>query len=153
MDNNRVSLEQLSELSEGMNLPELKRVVRQENINLYAEASRDFNPIHVDEDFARKTPLGGTIAHGMLILAYVSQMMTNAFGQNWLSNGKLNVRFKAPARPGDNLTVSGKIRKLESSKDQTLIRCDVLCANQQGEPVIVGETQVMVRNANPGSAK
>ncbi len=58
---------QLAQLSEGMNLLELKKIVTQENINLYAEASQDFNPIHIDEDFARKTPLGGTIAHGMLI--------------------------------------------------------------------------------------
>ncbi len=58
-------------------------------------ASGDFNPIHVDESFAAQTPFGGTIAHGMLILAYVSEMMTLAFGQSWLSGGKLSVKFKA----------------------------------------------------------
>lgn len=135
----------LSELSEGMALPEIKRVVTQEHINLYAQASRDFNPIHIDQDFARKTPLGGTVAHGMLILAYVSQMMTVAFGQSWLSGGKLNVRFRAPARPGETITVSGKVRKIEKSEGQTLISCDVLCSNQNGESVITGETQVMVK--------
>ena len=96
------SAPQLPELTEGSVLPGITRVVKQENINLYARASRDFNPIHIDEDFARKTPLGGTVAHGMLILAYVSQMMTAAFGQKWLNGGKLNVRFRAPARPGDD---------------------------------------------------
>ena len=137
----------LSDLREGMNLSEVKKMVTQENINLYAEASHDFNPIHIDEDFAKKTPLGGTIAHGMLILAYVSQMMTAAFGQNWLSGGKLNVRFKAPAQPGDTIIVSGKICRVEKSEDQTLINCDVLCANQNGEPVIVGETKVEVKES------
>ena len=139
-----MSLGQLSELSEGMNLPEIKRVVTQENINLYAEASRDFNPIHIDEDFARKTPLGGTIAHGMLILAYVSQMMSSAFGRAWLAGGKLNVRFKTPARPGDTITVSGRISRIEKNEGQILIRCDVLCQNQNGEPVITGETSLRV---------
>ncbi|MBI2287693.1 MAG: MaoC family dehydratase [Chloroflexi bacterium] len=133
-------------MTEGMSLPEIKKSVIQRNINLYAEASRDFNPIHIDENFARQTPLGGTIAHGMLVLAYVSQMMTAAFGQSWLSNGKLNVRFKAPARPGDTLTVSGRISKIEKSADRTWFSCDVLCANQQGEPVITGEARVGVRN-------
>jgi len=57
----------LSRLSEGMSLPEIKRNITQENINLYAEASGDFNPIHVDENYARQTPLGVTIAHGMLL--------------------------------------------------------------------------------------
>ena len=134
-----------SELSEGMNLPELKKSITQENICLYAEASRDFNPIHIDEDFARKTPLGGTIAHGMLVLAYVSQMMTAAFGRGWLTSGQLNVRFKAPARPGDTITVSGKIRKLDKKGGQTLVSCDVLCSNQRDEAVITGETTVGVQ--------
>ena len=137
---------QLSELIEGRDLPGMKKAVIQENINLYAEASRDFNPIHIDEAFARKTPLGGTIAHGMLILAYVSQMLTTAFGRNWLSGGRLNVRFKAPARPGDTLALSGKIRRVEKSEDQILINCDVLCANQGGETVITGEANVRMKS-------
>ena len=135
----------LSEFNEGMSLPEIKRGIIQENINLYAEASQDFNPIHIDEDFAKKTPLGGTIAHGMLILAYVSQMMTAAFGRSWLAGGKLNVRFKNPARPGDTITVSGKILKVEKGEGQTFINCDVLCHNQNGEPVITGEAKVRVK--------
>ena len=137
---------QLSELIEGRDLPGMKKAVIQENINLYAKASHDFNPIHIDEAFARKTPLGGTIAHGMLILAYVSQMLTTAFGRNWLSGGRLNVRFKAPARPGDTLALSGKIRRVEKSEDQILINCDVLCANQGGETVITGEANVRIKS-------
>ena len=134
----------LGQLSEGMNLPGIKRIVTQENINLYAEASRDFNPIHIDEDFAKKTPLGGTIAHGMLILAYVSEMMTATFGRNWLAGGKLNVRFKTPARPGDTITISGRISRIERSEGQTSICCDVLCQNQSGDSVITGETSVRI---------
>ncbi len=140
------SLGQLSELTEEMNLPEIKKTVTQENINLYAEASQDFNPIHIDEGFAKKTPLGGTIAHGMLILAYVSQMMAAAFGRRWLVGGKLNVRFKAPARPGDTITMSGKISRLEKNVGQTIINCDVLCSNQKGELVITGEAKLGVKN-------
>ena len=139
-----MSVGQLPGLSEGMNLPDIKKVITQENINLYAEASRDFNPIHIDEAFAKKTPLGGTIAHGMLILAYVSQMMSAAFGQSWLAESKLSVRFKTPARPGDTITVSGRISRVEKSDGQTSIRCDVLCQNQNGESVITGETNLRV---------
>ncbi len=138
-------LERLFDLHETVSLPEIKKSIRQENINLYAEASRDFNPIHIDEEFAKKTPLGGTIAHGMLILAYVSQMMTVAFGQSWLTGGKLNIRFKAPARPGDVITVSGKIRKLDKSEGYVLVDCDILCSNQKGEAVITGEAKVEMK--------
>ena len=138
----------MSNLNEGARLPEIKRSVTQENINLYAQASRDFNPIHIDEEFARKTPLGGTIAHGMLILAYLSQMMTSAFKRNWLTTGKLNVRFRGPARPGDTITVSGKVRQTEEKDGENLITCDVLCQNQKGESIITGETRVRVKDEN-----
>ena len=107
----------LTDIREGRVLNPVVRHITQEKINLYAEASGDFNPIHVDESFARKTPLGGTIAHGMLNLAYVSEMMTSAFGRNWLAEGKLRARFKDPARPGDTLTISGKIDCVEQKDD------------------------------------
>lgn len=134
------------DLKEGVNLPEIRKTISQENINQYAEASKDFNPIHIDENYARKTPLGGTIAHGMLILAYISQMMTAAFGRDWLSSSKLSVRFKAPARPGDTITISGKICQVEKSDGQNLINCDVLCRNQNDESVIIGEAIVKVKD-------
>ena len=129
----------MSEMKEGMVLPGISTVVTQGNINLYAEASRDFNPIHIDQEFASKTPLGGTIAHGMLILAYISQMMTNVFGKSWLSGGRLNARFKAPARPNDILTVSGKVSRIKKVEGQILINCEISCKNQKKEAVITGE--------------
>jgi 3-hydroxybutyryl-CoA dehydratase len=136
----------LGELPVGLNLPELRKKVSQEDINHYAQASRDFNPIHIDEEFARKTAAGGTIAHGMLILAYVSQMMTEAFGKSWLRGGRFNIRFKAPARPGDLLTVQGSIKKLLKESEQTTVYCDVQCSNQSGESVITGEAIVRINN-------
>lgn len=139
----------LSELQIGLNLPEMKKPILQEEINLYAKASRDFNPIHIDAEFAKKTPLGGTIAHGMLVLAYVSQMLTNAFEKDWLTGGRLNVRFRAPARPGDVMTVQGQIKKIQNDKEQTVVSCEVLCSNQKGETVITGEAIVRVeKNEN-----
>ncbi len=130
---------ELTAISEGMDLNPLQKEIIQKNINLYAEASRDFNPIHINEEFARSTSLGGTIAHGMLVLAYVSQMLTANFGQSWLKSGKLNVRFKTPARPGDTVAISGKIRKIEKDGAQTSIKCDVLCQNRAGETIISGD--------------
>jgi 3-hydroxybutyryl-CoA dehydratase len=129
----------ISELSDKMVIPSVTRHITQANIDLYAEASRDFNPIHIDEDFAKKTPLGGTIAHGMLVLAYVSHMMTMAFGRAWLTGGQLNVRFKTPARPGDTLTVSGKVHQIERDGTRVVVKCDVLCQNQKGESIVTGE--------------
>ena len=135
------------EFSTGMSLPELKRVVTQEHINLYAQASGDFNPIHIDQEFARKTPLAGTVAHGMLILAYVSEFMTNNFGNSWLVGGTLSCRFKNPARPGDIITVTGMVSTILKESEGTLIQCDVLCQNQRREPVIICNTKVRLKDA------
>jgi len=127
-----------SDIHQGDSLPSVVKHVTQQEINLYAEASGDFNPIHIDETFAAKTPLGGTIAHGMLILAYASEMMTKAFGKSWLEGGKLSVRFKAAARPQDTITTSGKIDSIEFKEGISYVNCSLECCNQKGEVVITG---------------
>lgn len=131
-----------SKIYKGETLPPVIKPITQEKINSYAEASGDFNPIHVDEAFAAQTPLGGTIAHGMLILAYVSEMMTQSFGQNWGSTGKLSIRFKAPARPGDTVTVTGKIDSIEDKESVSFVNCSIKCCNQRDETIITGEAVV-----------
>lgn len=133
---------ELSDIHQGDSLPSVVKQITQKDINRYAEASGDFNPIHIDESFAAKTPLGGTIAHGMLILAYVSEMMTEAFGESWVEGGKLSVRFKAPARPGDTITTSGKIDSIEHKEGVAYVNCSVESCNQKGETVITGGTVV-----------
>jgi acyl dehydratase len=134
------------ELYIGQDLPNSVWQVDQEHINLYAAASKDNNPIHIDHEFAKKTGLGGTIAHGMLILAYISSYMTDNFGLYWLNSGSIYIRFKAPARPGDTLHISGKINGFENYEAYKIIKCDVLCQNQRREPVIIGETKVRINN-------
>ena len=132
----------LSELKKGMELPRVSAVIDRQSISLYAKASGDFNPVHIDSNFAAKTHFGGVIAHGMLVLSYVSRMLTAAFGQKWFDSCRLDVRFKTPARPGDEITVSGIIRDVETRQKETLVFCDVSCRNQKGEAVILGEARV-----------
>jgi len=132
----------LAEICQGETLSPVVKHITQERINLYAEASGDFNPIHVDESFAAQTPLAGTIAHGMLILAYVSEMMAQAFGENWAANGKLSVRFKMPARPGDTVTATGKIDSLKEENGISYVGCCLECHNQKDEVIITGEAMV-----------
>ena len=135
----------LNELNIGAELPPVKRRVTQEHINQYASASGDFNPIHIDPEFARNTHLGGTVAHGMLVLAYVSEFMLENFRNDWLTGGSLSARFKGAAYPEDIITLSGKITSMEKEGDFTLIDCEVLCRNQKDEPVIICSTKVRVK--------
>jgi len=122
----------------GDELPPVTKVLTQEKINRYAEAGGDRNPLHVDSAFAATTQFGGTIAHGMLVLAYISEMMTAAFGQRWLASGRLKVRFRGAARQGDTVTASGRVLRTEGGS--TL--CGVACRNQDGETLISGEAEV-----------
>jgi len=129
-------------LKKGDALPVLKKKITVKRIRDYAQVSGDFNPLHVDENFARKTAFGGIVAHGMLTLAYVSEMMTKLFGEDWLSSGHLDVRFKNSACPGDELTLSGKIFGIVRRKTGTTINCDILCENQNAQSVAVGTCRV-----------
>lgn len=130
------------DLKKGDALPALKKKVNLERIRDYARASGDLNPLHVDENFAQKTNFGGIVAHGMLTLAYVSEMMTKLFGDDWLSSGHLDVRFKQPARPGDELTLSGEVAGIVRRKTGTTVNCDICCENQNAQPVLVGTCRV-----------
>lgn len=119
-------------------LPQLVRVITQDKITRYAHASGDHNPLHIDPQYAASTRFGGTIAHGMLLLAYISEMMTAAFGRRWLAGGRLKARFRSPARPGDRVTVQGAVT--ESAQGRTL--CQVECRNHVGDVLVSGEAEV-----------
>lgn len=107
-------------------------------IDAYAEASGDHNPIHTDVAFARATELGGTIAHGMLVLATISEMMTAAFGRAWIESGKLEVRFRSPARPGDTVTANAH----HSGDKDGRSKYNVECVSQNGDILISGTAEV-----------
>ena len=139
-------IKDLKTLNTDSNLAELRRLVTQEQINAYAEASGDYNPLHIDPEFAAKTELGGTVAHGMLILAYLSEFMTENFGENWVNSGSLSARFKGAAYPGDTILVSGKVNSVEYEDDFILVECNVICNNQKEEPVITCITNFKGKN-------
>lgn len=92
----------------GYRLAELTKAVTQDQISAYASAAGDFNPIHLDEQYAAGTQFGRRIAHGMLVLAFVSEMMATAFPREWPSAGRLKARFKAPVYPGEVVRVTGE---------------------------------------------
>lgn len=121
-------------------LPAIKHTITQEQLHAYADASGDHNPLHLDAEFAAKTQFGGAIAHGMLVLAFASEMLTAAFGQAWLNSGRLKIRFRAPARPGDEVTTSGRVTKLDGSQ----VTCEIECRSSSGEVLLSGEAGVIL---------
>ncbi|MFH1560227.1 MAG: MaoC family dehydratase [Chloroflexota bacterium] len=124
-------------------LPVSKTVI-QEDVNAYAEASGDHNPLHLDPEFAASTHFGRVVAHGMLVLAYISEMMAQAFGRHWLETGQLKIHFRAPVYPGDRVTTFGDVLRLAEENGDVCLTCSVGCRNQDGEEVINGEAQVTI---------
>ena len=126
----------------GNTLPSINKLVIQEDVNTYAEASGDHNPLHLDPEFAAATHFGRVVAHGMLVLAYISEMMAQAFGRHWLETGRLKIHFRSPVFPGDSVTTFGEVLKLTEANGDVHLTCSVGCRNQDGEEVINGEAQV-----------
>ncbi len=96
-------------------LPVVSKEISQEQLKAYAKASGDDNPMHLDPEFAAETQFGGIIAHGMLTLAFVSEMMAAAHGRDWLESGGLRVRFKGAAYLGDRVEAWGNLAKEHGS--------------------------------------
>jgi 3-hydroxybutyryl-CoA dehydratase len=142
------STERIASYKAGDELVVIKKELTQAKINKYAEASGDGNPLHTDPVFAAATQFGGTIAHGMLVLAYISELMTAAFGDRWLVHGRLKVRFRGAARPGDSVTASGRVASIGAAENESdglrPVVCEVECRNQNGEVLISGEASLRV---------
>ena len=136
-------------MQQGDSLPTIQKIVTQSRIGMYADASGDHNPIHLDSDFASSTDFGGaklngTIAHGMMILASISEMLTVAFGEDWLSSGSLKVRFRGPVYPGENISTFGTVKKASEINGAMEFSCTVGVRKDNGDISISGDATVLV---------
>lgn len=131
-------------MQKGDTLPQVEKQVEQTRIEQYASASGDFNPIHIDHEFATQTQFGGTIAHGMMVAATISEIMTSAFGRDWAQSGKMKIRFRSPVKPGQTVTATGSVQRVTPSGDSSRIVCTVSVVKDDGEVAISGQTEVTV---------
>ena len=121
------------EISVGSEMPVLvKTPVDHMQLVRYAGASGDFNPLHTDPEVGKKVGIG-QIAHGMLIMGFVGQAITDWIPKKYLK--KFSVRFAGMTRPGDTVTVTGKVRE---KADGNKIVCDVQAKNQKEEVLVAG---------------
>jgi len=124
-------------------LPSLVKTITQEQLKQYAHASGDHNPLHLDAEFARTTQFGGIIAHGMLTLAFISEMMLAAFGRCWLESGSLRVRFKGAAYVGDSVETWGRVTREVQQGPQQQIVCAVGVRNHENQQEIISGTAAL----------
>ena len=122
-------------------LPSRRYRMTQEIINSWAEVSTDLNPLHVDLAFAKASPFGGTIAHGHIAVSWLCAMLQKFFRQKWMQDGRLfEVKFIAPVRPGDEISVKGQVIALDSGR----ATCEVWVEKMSGEKCVVGKAECNV---------
>lgn len=129
-------------LREGDPLPAIEKLVTQEQIDRYATASGDFNPIHVDREFAAGSQFGATIAHGMLIAAAISEMMTQAFRERWAKTGGLKLRFRLPVYAGERVATFGQVKSVRERDGVRVVECTVGVRKGDGGEAITGDASV-----------
>lgn len=121
----------------GQELPLVVKTITQHQLDEYCQASGDHNPLHWDAEFAAGTRFGGVIAHGMLTLAFISEMMAASFGRSWLTTGSLKVRFKGAAYVGDEVETWGRISGEEHHGNRRRVTCSVGVRHRQTRSEII----------------
>tara|TARA_A100001011_G_scaffold317962_1_gene337513 strand:- start:621 stop:1016 length:396 start_codon:yes stop_codon:yes gene_type:complete len=127
-----------------LKIKSIKKLISERMVQDYAEVSGDYNPIHLDEDYAKKTEFKNKIVHGMLLISNITEIMFKNFGNSWNKNGTLKIKFRNPLPVNSNLETNLKIKKLDKNKDGTLYTCEVMCNDHDGNILISGIASVLV---------
>jgi len=134
----------LRDVSVGDPMPTLvKEPVSKVQLVRYAGASGDFNPLHTDPEIGKAVGIGGQIAHGMLIMGFVGQAITNWVPKKCLKS--FFIRFAGMTRPDDVITVTGKV--VDKREDSGRIRCEVAARNQKDELIVAGQFEAELPRA------
>ena len=131
----------MTDIQVGTQIPQLVLPpITRYSLALYAGASGDHNPIHIDSDFAREAGMPDVFAHGMLSMAYLGRMLTN-----WRPQAKLRKfgnKFAAITHLQDAITCSGKVVEILEHDGETLARCEIQAVKENGKQTLVGEALV-----------
>lgn len=120
----------------------VQKEVTDELIRKFAEVSGDYNPIHLDEEFAAKTRFGKRIAHGMLGASFISAVLGYKLSEQKIVYLGQTLRFTAPVFIGDTVTAKAVVKNIR--EDKQIVTVETTCENQTGEIVITGEAKIMI---------
>jgi acyl dehydratase len=119
-----------------------------ESIREFCEASLDFNPLHLDDNYMKgnfgKTHFGGIIMHGMNNFGVITKMLTDWIYAHGGVQRRLETRWKMPVKPGDTITPSAVVTGARDTQGGRWFTLSVQVENQRGELVAVGEAMVEI---------
>jgi acyl dehydratase len=117
-----------------------------ESIREFCEASLDFNPLHLDDEYMKgsfgKTQFGGIIMHGMNNFGVISKTLTDWLYPLGGVHRRLETRWKAPVKPGDTITAQAVVTARKTTGKSRWLTLDVGVRNQRDELVAQGEAMV-----------
>ena len=126
--------------------PSQARTVTEADVANFAGLSGDFNPLHTDAEFAKATPMGERIAHGVLILAMATGMANwmGIFEGTTIALMEQVTRYKGAVKFGDTIRLEMEVieKKPTSKPDKGVVKFAVRVKNQRGEKVATGEAMV-----------
>lgn len=111
-------------------------------IRQFADVSGDYNPIHLDDEFAAKTQFGRRIAHGALSGAFISAVLGHEFAERKIVYLSQTLKFIKPTFLGDTITATATVSKIR--EERGIVFLDTVCTNQHGETTVKGEAAVMI---------
>jgi acyl dehydratase len=128
------------------------RTITEVDVVNFAGISGDFHPLHMDEEYARKSIHKGRIAHGSLITSIATGLMARLglWESTALANLGYEWRFHAPIKIGDTITVRLKIAGKKEAKrfDAGIIQREINVFNQRDELVVSGRSDFFVKRRN-----
>lgn len=119
---------------------EVAKTVSETDIYLYAGITGDFNPAHVNEEYAKKTFFKTRIAHGMIAAGFISSVIGTKLPGTGSIYVSQTLNFLAPVRIGDTITACAEA--VEIITEKKLVRLKTTCINQEGTLVLDGEAVV-----------
>jgi 3-hydroxybutyryl-CoA dehydratase len=120
----------------------ISKTVNEEDIELFAKVTGDYNPVHINDDFAAKTRFKGRIAHGLISAGLIGAVLgTKLPGPGSIYLGQ-SLKFLAPVRIGDEVTAEATVTDWNPTK--RIMRLTTRCFNQNGVDVLTGEAVLLV---------
>jgi acyl dehydratase len=120
--------------------------VSRETIRAFCDASLDYNPLHLDDDYMKgrfgKTQFGGIIMHGMNNFGLITRMLTDWAYPAGAIHRRLETRWLAPVKPGDTIRPYGTVKAKQVTAKSRWVTIEVEVRNQRDEKVATGEALV-----------
>ena len=119
------------------------KTITETDVILFAGVSTDINPVHLDEEAAKKGIFGKRVAHGILVSGLISAVLGNKLpGPGSIYMGQ-ELKFLAPVFIGD--TITAEVEIIELIPEKCRIKLNTICTNQDGKVVISGTALIMNR--------